>query len=101
MFDEDKLCERIEELEKNEGLLTCLLCQSFLIEVATPGYSEYTPGDDWGAYCWRGVWTLDPRKDNGEKYRKKMLTANHCKYFELSQTVKDIREKEKTRKNGI
>jgi hypothetical protein len=60
---------------------TCLECAHFYFDGGSPGYSDYTPGDDMEISCNKGVWYAGVDTDLTE-YRKYMRTAATCPKFE-------------------
>ena len=60
----------------------CYQCENFYISIADCGYSEFTPGTDWGMSCTKNVWNFDPFEDDVNKFRACLETAQRCKKFE-------------------
>jgi len=66
--------------------VNCLYCKYFYLLTAVTSYSEYTPGSDIYIGCDKGVWSLDNYMDTEVDFRRKMLTANECKYYDPEVT---------------
>lgn len=66
--------------------VNCLYCKYFYLLAGEYGYSEYTPGSDVRIGCDKGVWDLDNYMDTEVDFRRKMLTANECKYYDPEVT---------------
>ncbi len=64
----------------------CLFCKNFTVNTGDPGYSEETPGYDWGMECYKQKWTLDSYSITTDGYRKIMLTAETCDSFDPIET---------------
>ncbi len=58
----------------------CVECAEMFIEMASPGYSDLTPGNEFDMYCRSQVWTFD-RYGTEQEYRNCILTAPRCPHF--------------------
>jgi hypothetical protein len=59
----------------------CWLCKEFWYERATPGYSELTPGDDFGMSCFKNHWRFSAYKTTEEEFAKILQSAEACPDF--------------------
>ena len=72
----------------------CVLCKHLEFDPGYPDYSEYTPGEDWSSGCTYNryndgqqnplAWSTDSlgRIKSADDYRKFLLTANDCKFYD-------------------
>jgi hypothetical protein len=56
--------------------------------MADYGYSEFTPGTDWGMSCTKSVWGFDAFQDGVDRFRACLETAEKCKKFEARKDLK-------------
>jgi hypothetical protein len=61
---------------------TCYACKFFSFTEGSPGYSEMTPGDDWGIGCSMDVWRFNGYVDDREEFARCLDKAKTCRYFE-------------------
>lgn len=67
----------------------CFGCKYFQWENASPGYSEMTPGDDFGISCLKGVWRFDAFQTTQDEFEGILKTAETCEHFELRDELKN------------
>lgn len=60
----------------------CINCIHFRVNEEAGDYSEDTPGDDFGMYCYKDKWYLTGRSTE-EEYRNSILMARKCGELEL------------------
>lgn len=61
---------------------TCFFCSHFSLDTGSPGYSEWTPGDEFSMECFKGVWRYGRRQgDDAEGFRHLILTGLTCPHF--------------------
>jgi hypothetical protein len=56
----------------------CYGCKWFVLTLADPGYSEFTPGNDWAMSCSKDHWRFDPYTDYTDKFAQCLDTAQIC-----------------------
>lgn len=68
----------------------CLWCKWFDLQIETPGYSEYTPGDDAEIGCCKHHF---PDRAlcciTADEYRRILLTAQSCQDFVDLEAIED------------
>lgn len=62
----------------NEKIKACWFCPHFYYSEETPGYSELTPGDDFGIECNKSHWKFSKRRTSQEEFGEILMTANTC-----------------------
>ena len=61
----------------------CWFCPHFHYSNSDPGYSEMTPGSDFGMSCVKGKWDFDSDVDGQEEFGRKLMTANTCEHYSV------------------
>jgi len=59
----------------------CWFCQHFIYNEAQPGYSEYTPGEDFSIVCLKNHWDFSPSHTTQGEFGKMLSTARNCPDF--------------------
>ena len=67
----------------------CILCKHWYFSSGEPGYSEYTPGADSDTGCYKDHWEIRTYYDETKEYRQKLLSAQTCPDFSLSDDAKE------------
>lgn len=60
----------------------CWDCKHIDFIAGDPGYSEYTPGNDFHLECSKNMWEFDNYGDQLSDFRQKLEVANVCGLFE-------------------
>lgn len=66
---------------------TCTACKWFVVNCATPDYSEFTPGGPMGFTCWKNHWELDQYEVTQGSLHKLLKTAETCSDFVVSEEI--------------
>jgi len=68
----------------------CLECKHFCLDLGSPAYSEYTPGEAACLSCDKGHWCLGCGDDYERYYKERICTARTCPDFELDPELAKI-----------
>jgi hypothetical protein len=69
---------------------TCIFCQHFYLSMASPGYSEYTPGSDFSMICLKDRWRFD-QFGTQEHYHSCLKSAEVCPDYSEVKRLIDIK----------
>jgi hypothetical protein len=59
----------------------CWFCKYFNFTASSPGYSEWTPGNEASIDCDKDVWQMDLNEETEDSFREKLSTAATCDKF--------------------
>ena len=64
----------------------CLFCEHFYIVMSSPGYSEYTPGEEFKMSCDREVWEYQKYGDEND-YLRCIVMAQCCEQYVFNKSI--------------
>lgn len=63
----------------------CWWCRHFEYSQSDPGYSEYTPGNDFGMECYKNKWSFDSGMTTQDEFGAMLASAETCPDFEVKR----------------
>lgn len=85
---EDVIIARRLKQAEMPVLPLCLVCRHLVWSNATPGYSEYTPGDSFYVSCGKGYWQFDQYDEEPAQWARKIQSAESCNDFDPTQQIR-------------